>query len=132
MTQTAFPLTRAAALTRLNSFAPEAGPAYARLRNLDRGPEGHPHVSRLSAALRRRLIAEPEVIAAVLARHTPEAAEKFISEVFWRSYWKGWLESRPTVWSGYLDATARAENRIAADAALTCCAMPRPAQAAPA
>lgn len=119
MTQTAFPLTRAAALSRLNSFAPEAGPAYARLRNLDRGPEGHPHVSRLSAALRRRLIAEPEVIAAVLSHHTPEAAEKFISEVFWRNYWKGWLESRPAVWSGYLDATARAENRIAADAALT-------------
>ena len=28
--------------------------------------------------------------------------EKFIQEVLWRTYWKGWLELRPNVWSDYL------------------------------
>lgn len=108
-------LTRAAALDRLAAFADLAGADYARLRNLEQGPGRHVHVSRLSAALRRRLVSEDEVIAAVLARHSPRAAEKFISEVFWRSYWKGWLESRPGLWPAYLQAVARAEARVSAD-----------------
>ena len=27
--------------------------------------------------------------------------EKFVQEVFWRTYWKGWLEMRPQVWDDY-------------------------------
>ena len=27
-----------------------------------------------------------------------QIAEKFIQEVFWRIYWRGWLEHRPAVW----------------------------------
>ena len=27
--------------------------------------------------------------------------EKFIQEVMWRTYWKGWLEMRPKVWQDY-------------------------------
>ena len=27
--------------------------------------------------------------------------EKFIQEVFWRTYWKGWLEGRSKVWENY-------------------------------
>ena len=29
--------------------------------------------------------------------------EKFIQEVLWRTYWKGWLELRPNVWIDYLN-----------------------------
>ena len=29
--------------------------------------------------------------------------EKFIQEVLWRVYWKGWLELRPNVWTDYLE-----------------------------
>lgn len=93
-----FPLTRSDALQRLDDFLPHAGAAYARSRNKEQGQGEHVHVSRLSAALRRRLISEQEVVDAVLARHGLAAAEKFVSEVFWRTYWKGWLEQRPTVW----------------------------------
>ncbi|MEM1296825.1 MAG: FAD-binding domain-containing protein [Verrucomicrobiota bacterium] len=32
-----------------------------------------------------------------------ERAEKFVQEVYWRSYWKGWLEMRPIMWRRYLD-----------------------------
>ena len=33
--------------------------------------------------------------------------EKFVQEVFWRTYWKGWLEGRKTVWKDYV---ARLKN----------------------
>jgi deoxyribodipyrimidine photo-lyase len=89
--------TRAAGLARLEAFLPHAGRAYARDRNVDRGPEDRANVSALSPWIRRRLVTEEEVIAAVMKRHSFAAAEKFIQEVFWRSYWKGWLEMRPGV-----------------------------------
>jgi deoxyribodipyrimidine photo-lyase len=44
---------------------------------------------------------EQEVLAAVLREHTPTAADKFIQELSWRTYWKGWLEMRPQVWDRY-------------------------------
>ncbi|MGD8977264.1 MAG: FAD-binding domain-containing protein [Gammaproteobacteria bacterium] len=93
--------TRAEALRRLNAFLPRAGRAYARERNFDRGPGAHTAVSTLSPWIRHRLLPEQEVIAAVLEHHTLSAAEKFIQEVFWRTYWKGWLELRPGVWDEY-------------------------------
>ncbi len=59
------------------------------------------NVSGLSAYIRHRLILEGEVLDATLQRHTPEAASKFIEEIFWRAYFKGWLEQHPTVWFDY-------------------------------
>lgn len=89
--------TRAAGLARLAAFVPSAGGAYARTRNVDRGPGDRSNVSALSPWIRRRLVTEDEVLAAVLQHHRFAAAEKFVQEVFWRSYWKGWLEMRPGV-----------------------------------
>ncbi len=93
--------TRQAGLDRLHAFLPFAGAAYARGRNVDRGPDDRSNVSALSPWIRRRMITEQEVVAAVLARHDLAAAGKFIQEVFWRSYWKGWLEMRPGVLGRY-------------------------------
>ena len=92
-----FAPTRTAALERLQRFVPDAGRTYAARRNYDLGPDGHIGVSTLSPYLRARLLTEHEVLTAVLNRHSPAAAEKFIQEVFWRTYWKGWLEMRPAV-----------------------------------
>ncbi len=96
-----FTPTRTAALERLARFVPHAGADYARKRNFDLGPGQHQHVSTLSPYLRHRLLTETEVLQAVLGRHSATAAEKFVQEVFWRTYWKGWLEMRPTVWDMY-------------------------------
>jgi deoxyribodipyrimidine photo-lyase len=93
-----FPLSRAAAEARLVAFLPEAGRAYAAHRNEDRGQGEHHAVSRLSAALRRRLISEESVARAVVAALGAEAGERFLHELFWRTYWKGWLEQHPAVW----------------------------------
>ena len=95
-------LSRLAGLANLEKFFNKAGGAYAKGRNFDLGPGRHHMVSRLSGHLRRRLITEDEVISAVLARHSFSAVEKFITEIYWRTYFKGWLEMRPTIWDQWL------------------------------
>ncbi len=93
------PATRTAALRALEEFLPRI-PAYVYERNFDR--VGHGEVSRLSPYLRRRLISEEEVTREVLRHWSFAEAEKFLQEIAWRTYWKGWLEQRPGVWSAYL------------------------------
>ncbi|MEL7100148.1 MAG: FAD-binding domain-containing protein [Pseudomonadota bacterium] len=101
---THFPPTRTAALKRLSDFLPRAGKDYAAQRNYDRGPGHHTGVSTLSPYIRHRVLTEAEVLEAVLGRFAPSTAEKFVQEVFWRTYWKGWLELRPEVWTQYRSA----------------------------
>ena len=103
--------SRAEGLRRLEAFLPRAGRRYAETRNYDQGPEAHDNVSTLSPWIRHRLVTEAEVIRAVRARHRFRAAEKFIQEVCWRTYWKGWLEMRPAVWAAY---RAEVESGLAA------------------
>jgi len=105
-----------AALARLNAFVPHAGYDYTSKRNYDR--PGHPDVSQLSPYLRHRIITEEDVLKATLARHTPQAADKFIAEVYWRTYWKGWLEMRPAVWTSYKADLNAALNRVQTEAGL--------------
>ena len=99
--------SRAAALERLERFVPGAGQLYAAGRNTDPGPERASAVSKLSPYLRYRIVTETEIVTAVLSQHTFDAAEKFVQEVLWRTYWKGWLELRPTVWTDFLDQRDR-------------------------
>jgi deoxyribodipyrimidine photo-lyase len=106
MTDQDFAADRAAALRLLADFTPRMGADYARARNSDRGPRQHADVSRLSPALRHRLVTEAEVVGTALAHHGAEAAGKFIQEVFWRSYWKGFLQLRPGLWQEYRAALA--------------------------
>ena len=113
-----FPPARAAGLARMTRFVPLAGADYTRRRNYDLGPGRHEHVSRLSPWLRRRLVTEEELLAAVLGRHSARAAEKFVQEVFWRAYWKGWLELRPAVWTAYRAGVLRALDRVQAESGL--------------
>jgi deoxyribodipyrimidine photo-lyase len=95
--------TREAALARLAAFLPAAGRRYAETRNDDGGPAvgGRGNVSELSPWLHAGLVGEVEVLEAVLGAHGPRAAEKFIAEVFWRIYFKGYLEQRPAIWDDY-------------------------------
>ncbi len=93
--------TRCAGLARLADFLPRAGRDYADRRNFDFGPADRSNVSGLSPYLRHRLVTEQEVVQAVIERHGVRVAEKFLAETCWRTYWKGWLEQRPGVWSSY-------------------------------
>ncbi len=98
--------TRAEGVARMESFVPRMGRRYTTGRNFDRGPGQHRDVSCLSPWLRRRLVTEEEVVMAAIGAHGLEGAEKFVQEVFWRSYFKGWLERRPSVWAAYRDGLA--------------------------
>ncbi len=113
-----FPPTRAAALARLADFVPRAGHAYAAGRNTDPGPGPRPQVSMLSPYLRHRMLSEEEVLAAVLHQHRAQQAEKFVQEVFWRTYWKGWLQMRPQVWRDFLAERDANRERVEANAGL--------------
>ncbi|HMO09599.1 MAG TPA: FAD-binding domain-containing protein [Paracoccaceae bacterium] len=93
--------TRAEGERRLADFVPRMGRRYANGRNTDHGPGAHRAVSGLSPYIRRRLLLEPEVVTAALRAHGPEDAEKFVQEVLWRGYFKGWLERRPQIWASY-------------------------------
>ena len=109
---------RASGLARLEAFLPHAGNAYARRRNTDYGPGNNHHVSLLSPWLRHRLVLEREVLSAVLERHGAREAEKFIDEVFWRSYFRGWMVNHPDAWPLYQHAVTEARERVAADSGL--------------
>ena len=112
-----FPPTRTEALARLQAFAPRAGWRYASHRNADPGPERRGDTSVLSPYVRRRMVSEREVVAAILETEGPKRAEKFIQEVCWRTYWKGWLEGRPEVWTRFLDERDAARRDLSSGAA---------------
>jgi len=95
---------RTEALARLDSFI-EKVPLYEKTRNYDR--PGHEGVSRLSAWIRYRALTEEECVRRVLQRHPLTLAEKFLQEIMWRTYWKGWLEMRPGVWARYTKEVTR-------------------------
>ena len=115
---TSWAADRATGLARLQAFVPRMGRRYEAERNFDRGPGRHDSVSTLSPWLRRRLLTEAEVVAAAVAAHGPEAAAKFIEEVVWRGYFKGWLELRPQVWARYRDGLVQDIAALERDAAL--------------
>jgi deoxyribodipyrimidine photo-lyase len=93
--------TRAEGDEIMAAFAPRMGRHYANGRNTDHGSGAHKAVSVLSPYIRRRLVLESDAVAAALAAHGPKDAEKFVQEVIWRGYFKGWLELRPQVWTSY-------------------------------
>lgn len=96
-----FKPTRTNGLERLKQFVGRTGRHYTSTRNYDFGTGRRSNVSGLSPWLRHRLITEKEVLTRVLASHNSNAAEKFVQEVFWRTYFKGWLEQKPSVWALY-------------------------------
>ena len=97
-----FEPSRAKALNKLNDFIEKNLFEYSKLRNFDFGPKNRSNVSCLSPYITHGVISEKEVIEKSLSKFSFSKNEKFIQEVLWRTYWKGWLELRPNVWSDYL------------------------------
>ncbi len=110
--------TRSEAQRRLEDFLPRAGRDYTRTRNFDYGPDDRSNVSALSPFVRHRLILEEEIVAETLDRYSLKASEKFIQEVCWRTYWKGWLEMRPSIWRNYDQDVREFLNQLQVDSSL--------------
>jgi deoxyribodipyrimidine photo-lyase len=108
----AFPPNADTARERLVNFAPHAGVDYAQKRNFDLGAGQHSHVSTLSPYMRMKVLDEGDVSRAVLARMGAREGDKFLTEVWWRTYWKGWMEQRASVWAAYRDDLTRAHNEV--------------------
>ena len=97
-----FEASRAKAVDKLNHFVKNNLSEYSKLRNFDFGPDNRSNISCLSPYITHGVINELEVIDKSLKKFSFAKNEKFIQEVLWRIYWKGWLELRPNLWSDYL------------------------------
>ena len=97
-----FEASRAKALDKLNNFVENNLSEYSKNRNFDYGPDNRSNVSCLSPYITHGIINEKEVIKKSLDKFSFAKNEKFIQEVLWRTYWKGWLELRPSVWTDFL------------------------------
>ena len=98
-----FEISREGALRQLDTFIKDELANYSFKRNFDLGPKDKSNVSCLSPYISHRLITEYEVAKTVLAKFPYQKVEKYIQEIFWRVYWKGWLELRPQVWTDFIE-----------------------------
>ena len=94
--------SRSAAIDKLDQFIKNNLSQYAKLRNFDYGSKKRDNISCLSPYITHGVINEIEIINKSLKKFSFTKNEKFIQEVLWRVYWKGWLELRPTVWKDFL------------------------------
>jgi len=100
------------ALNRLEDFSNNNLGKYAADRNFDPGPENRNNTSLLSNYISHRIIDEQETIRAAYQKFPFKKIEKFVQEVFWRTYWKGWLEMRPQVWDDYNQDLNNLQNEL--------------------
>ena len=77
---------------------------YSSKRNYDFGPKSRENTSNLSKYISHRIINEYDLVREILSQYNLQKVDKFIHEVFWRVYWKGWLEHRPDVWKDFVDS----------------------------
>ncbi len=99
-----FPTTKSQLIENLINFSEKELASYSKKRNFDFGPP-HKNVSKLSPYLRTRFISEEEVLKIAVNKKNIKTSEKFIEEIFWRTYWRGWLESHPWIYEEYLNTS---------------------------
>ena len=87
-----FPTSRSELIENFINFSKTELPNYSKKRNFDFGPP-HNNVSKISPYLRTRFISEEEVLKIAVSKNNIKIIEKFIEEIFWRTYWRGWLKN---------------------------------------
>ena len=105
-----FVATRKEALDAMERYIENNILDYTAKRNFDFGPQNRKNISCLSPYITHRLISEYEVAKKTLSKYPYQKVEKFIQEIFWRVYWKGWLELRPKVWTDFVEDTKNIKN----------------------
>jgi len=105
-----FITSRKEALDVMEHFIEKDISDYTAQRNFDFGPQNRKNISCLSPYITHRLISEYEVAKKVLSKYPYQKIEKFIQEIFWRVYWKGWLELRPKVWTDFVEDLKNIDN----------------------
>ena len=87
-------------INKFKNFSKKELKHYSSMRNFDLGSP-HRNVSNLSPFIKRRFMDETEILKIALMYFKIEKIEKFVQEIFWGTYWKGWLEWHPLVYSDY-------------------------------
>ena len=85
-----FPTSRNNVLKKFDDFIEKNILDYNKLRNFDFGIQNRKNISSLSPYVSHGIISETEIINKVLKKHLFNKTDKFIQEVLWRIYWKGW------------------------------------------
>ena len=87
--------------TELNDWLPKSKTFYHSNRNYDIA--GKQTTSRLSSAISSGMLSESDIINSLNDFGIKSSSNKFLEEVFWRIYFRGYFETHPTVWSSYKD-----------------------------
>ena len=94
---TNFPTNNHNIIKNLDFFCTKAIKNYSSKRNFVLGPP-HKNVSKLSPYIRRRFITEEQIIKKVNLNKSNIKIDEFITQLFWRTYFRGWLETHPWVY----------------------------------
>ena len=88
------------ALIILDDFVKNKISNYSKLRNYDYGLANPiKGVSGLSHFISKGIIKEYFILNYI--KKNKVSSEKYVQEILWRTYWKGWLESHKEVWDKY-------------------------------
>ena len=93
----------------LDNFIMNHLDSYHRLRNFDFGTENRSNVSQISKYTSYRILYEYNIIDKLKKF---DKKKKYIDEILWRLYWKGYLENYKSIWFEY---TNYKENSNALD-----------------
>jgi len=86
---------------------------YEKLRNFDYGPKNESSVSKLSPYISHRVLLEYDLLLEVKDRYQASKVNKFVEEIYWRIYWKGWMENRPEIWRYFVsDKNYEYDNEV--------------------
>ena len=96
-----FKPTYQAAIKRKKEFLSSGLREYSNSRNYDYGPNKRHNVSGLSPYINNGLINIVDLARECIDLYGEKNVDKYVSELFWGVYWKGYLELRPTIWTSF-------------------------------
>ena len=94
----------------LSEFVENKINKYSKYRNFDYGVTNRSNVALLSPYISHKVLLEFDILELILNKYPYKKVDKFIDEVFWRIYWRGWLEMRPKVWSDFTYSLTKIEK----------------------
>ena len=97
---TFFPSNNQKISKKLDFFCNETIKSYSSKRNFVE-PPNHNNVSKLSPYIRRRYITEKQILKKIIKHKSDIKINEFVKQLFWRTYFKGWLETHPWVYKQY-------------------------------
>ena len=86
--------------------------SYSKYRNYDYGNQQDNYVSGLSPYISHRVLLEYYLIIDLKSKLKGSIINKFIEELYWRIYWKGWLENRPDLWRKFVSEKISMSNEL--------------------